>query len=341
MEQNGKVTMQMIADQLGVTKVSVSKAINNQPGVGPDLKRRILEKARELGYGGTSRRTTTAPHRLEFVISKRFFLEDEKFYSIIYYTLTKLCAERGIRLSLSVVGTTDVARLVLPPSLLLERPDGLFLGGDLGLAYSEALVQTGIPAVSIDYCHPELSIDSVVNDNFYAAYCGTSHLIARGHRQIGFVGDIEHSASVMDRFFGYRKAMRAMNLPTQDDWVIVNDDAAGGYIVSCELPDPLPTAFLCHCDMAAYYLLLRLQAAGIAVPSRVSLLSFDNTEVARNCVPMLTTIDIDKQRMAQVAFERMLNRLEHPDDPASRITLDTKLVVRDSVAPPFEPKEAE
>lgn len=330
-QENSKVTMQMIADRLGVTKVSVSKALNKQPGVGPELKQRILDTARELGYQGTARRPQAGPQKLEFIIGKRFFLEDDKFYTVIYYVLAKLCNEQGIRMSLSIVSNADEARLVMPPGLIDSRPDGIFLAGEMSLPYAQALAQSGIPAVSIDFSHPGLPVDAVVNDNFYAAYCATNHLIAHGHRQIGFVGNPAHSASVMDRYLGYLKAMRTAGLEVQDDWMVVNNDQSGNFVVQYDLPDPMPSAFLCHCDKAAYYLVVRLSSAGIAVPRQVSVVSFDNTEIGQACSPALTTVDIDKKAMAQLAFARMLARIGTPDELPVRVVLNTRLIERDSV----------
>lgn len=332
MQQNSKVTMQLIADQLGVTKVSVSKALNNQPGVGAELKQRILEKARDLGYAAGAKKPPAEPRRIEFVIGKRYFLEDDKFYTVIYYTINKLCNDRGIRLSLSIVGNSDEMRLILPPGLATDRPNGLFLAGELSLPYMRELVQTGIPAVSIDFCHPGLPVDSVVNDNFYAAYCATMHLIGRGHREIGFAGSPEHSASVMDRHMGYLKAMRSAGLPIRESWHIVNSDRNGNFAVLYDLPDPLPSAYLCNCDKAAYYLAVKLQSADIRVPEQVSLVSFDNTDISKTMSPALTTVDIDKTRMAQMAFSRLLSRIESPGEPPVRAVMDAKLLERQSVA---------
>ena len=69
------------------------------------------------------------------------------------------------------------------------------------------------------------------------------------------------------------------------------------------LPETLPTAFLCHCDMAAYQLMLKLQINGISIPDQISLVSFDNTDLSRNCKPQLTTIDINKREIAHKALQ--------------------------------------
>ena len=102
--------------------------------------------------------------------------------------------------------------MILPPSLLDEQPEGIFIAGELSVAYTSALIKTGIPIISIDFCRPDLATDSVVVDNYYGGYCAAMHLVEHG-----------------------------------------------------------PTAFVCHCDMAAYHLLVKLQNHGVAEPRRIVL----------------------------------------------------------------------
>ena len=99
---NGKVTMQMIADKLGVTKVSVSKALNNQPGISDKLRTEINKAALELGYNKHMIHKR-ASNNFAFVVPKRFFLENENFYTTIYYYLNKQCQKTGQILSNIVV----------------------------------------------------------------------------------------------------------------------------------------------------------------------------------------------------------------------------------------------
>jgi LacI family transcriptional regulator len=332
-----KITMQMIADKLGITKVSVSKALNNQPGVSSDLKKKIMEVARETGYTSVQRKPRTGPKRLEFIIRKKFFLETDKFYTVIYYTMGKLCNEKNIRLSMSIIGSSDELNIVAPPSLLDEPPDGIFICGEINAPYAAALASTNTPVVSIDFCHTDQPMDSIVVDNFYSSYCATQYLISQGHSKIGFVGDPFFAGNIMDRYLGFVKAMKMNGLPINDEWLLINNDRSGSYNVPYTLPSALPTVFLCHCDMAAYHMLVKLQNQGIVVPAQVSLLSFDNTDLSRSCIPMLSTIDIDKVKLAQLAFDQMLQRLDNPTAEPHRVVMDTKMILRDSVLPVISP----
>lgn len=327
-----KVTMQSIAERIGVTKVTVSKALNGQPGVSDELKMHILEVSKELGYSkkGSQRRLPDAK-KLALLVSKRFFLESDNFYSQIYYYLSKECIEKDIELSLYIINSKDERNLVLPFSYQSNPLDGLFLAGELNNQYINLLDKLNIPAVAIDFYNHHIKADFVISDNFYASYLATVHLIENGHKKIGFVGDPNYTSSVLDRYYGYLKAVRQHGLEYREEWNIVNNDSNGAYILDYSLPGTLPSAFLCHCDMAAWHLQQRFKTLGISVPEQVSLVSFDNTELSKNCNPPLTTIDISKREFAQKSLVQMLWRMNNRTSDPQRIYLTTKLIERDSV----------
>lgn len=330
--KNNKVTMQNIADKLGITKVSVSKALNNQPGISDELKKKILEVANDLGYFNEKKNQSTKMDKFAFLVPKRFFLENENFYTTIYYYLNKECLQKNITLSLFVVNSEEEKNLSIPPMLNKENFDGLFLAGEIDEAYLHAVANINLPMVSIDFYKPHMQIDCIITDNFYISYSATIYLIENGHTKIGFIGNPKQTSSIMDRFFGYQKALSTYNLKYLEQWNITNNDPLTGYyFLDFELPSNLPTAFVCHCDMAAYFLLQKLQGAGLSVPDDVSLISFDNTEMSKFCNPPLTTIDINKREFATKGFEQMITRIQNPDLSPQRIYINTETIIRGSV----------
>ena len=327
-----KPSMQMIADRLGISKVSVSKAIGNQPGISADLRRKVLDLAQEIGYIKDKRNQTHSTGRFAILVPKRFFIETENFYTTIYYYLNRSCMEQSLTLSLHVLNAAEEKSLTVPSSLTRLSTDGIFLAGEIDEPYLFALANLNIPMVAVDFYKPHLVTDCVLTDNFYLGYAATMHLIEMGHRQIGFVGDPRNQMGITDRFFGYQKALSTSGLELRPSWNIVNNDTSTGlYTLDVALPSDLPTAFVCHCDMAAYFLLQKLQMIGKSVPRDVSLISFDNTEISRVCSPQLTTYDIDKRQFAERALHAMQQRIEAPDDPPHRIYIETKRVDRDSI----------
>ena len=328
-----KASMQTIADRLGISKVSVSKALGNQPGIGDELRRKVFEVAQEVGYVADKRAGTKSTGRFSFLVPKRFFLENENFYTTIYYYLNRMCMEQSLSLSLHVVNAGEEKSLKIPSLVSKDATDGIFLAGEIDEPYLYSLANLQIPMVSVDFYKPHLVTDCILTDNFFIGYSATMYLIERGHRHIGFVGNPRFQVGITDRFFGYRKALATNGLDFVPEWNIVNNDpATGQYSLENPLPSNLPGAFVCHCDMAAYFLIKQLQLVGKNVPRDVSLVSFDNTEISRISIPPLTTYDIDKRQFAEKALKRMQERIARPDDPPHRIYIETRLLERDSVA---------
>ncbi len=330
-----KVTMQDIADKLGVTKVSVSKAINNQPGISDKLREQILKTSKALGYIKTKHTSESANYNLALVCPKRFFLDDESFYTTIYYYINKRCTEKGFPVSCFVINEAEEVSGKLPAQLLTGHFDGIFISGELQLHFLEQLEKIDAAKIAIDFYRPELKIDSIVVDNFLTGLEVTNYLIQKGHKKIGFVGDIHGTSSICDRYFGYLKALSLNHLPIRQDWHIYNSDRLTGlYSSDFPLPDQLPTAFVCHCDKAALVLMQKLSTRGISVPQQVSILSFDNTNVCELLVPRLTSVDINRKQIAYSSIDKMLYRINHPDAAPQKIYLGSHLIERDSVSVP-------
>lgn len=332
--QETKVTLNTIANILGVTKVTVSKALNNQPGVSEELKKKIIQTSIEVGYKPKSSvKASKSVTKLGIMVPKRFFLDTDNFYTRIYYYMNQECAALNVTLSLYVLNPEEEKQLTLPHSFVHEMDElnGLFLAGEINEAYINSLTSHTFPIVAIDFYKPELTLDSILSDNFQAGFTVTKYLYDRGHRRIGFVGNPLYTSSVMDRYCGYMKALTAYGLEFKPHWNVVNNDEHGSYLIDFELPADMPTAFVCHCDMAAYKLLLKLQSEGISVPDQVSIISFDNTDLSKTLVPALTSMDISKQNFAKEAVHLMLWRTDNPNNSARNIYLKSKLIERDSV----------
>lgn len=327
-----RVTMQDIADSLGVSKVSVSKALAGQPGTSHQLRERIQKKAFELGYRGKPR-AVLAPPPFGFCIvaAERFFFENEQFYTKLHLHLHQSCTAQKLGLDLHVIHAASESPRAFAATLERGRYDGVFVSGEIDEPYLDRLVRLQVPLVAMDFYRQSLPLDTIIVDNFIAGYTATMHLVERGHTRIGFLGDHRSTSSVSDRFFGYLKALSLSDLDFRKRWHITENYEFNMFTHRFSLPKPLPTAFVCHCDSAAYQLMLLLRGAGLAVPDDVSLVAFDNTDCSRTSSPKITTIDINKREIAERALEQMLWRLAHPSAKPQRIELATRLISRQTV----------
>lgn len=323
--------MQDIADRLNITKVSVSKAYNNQPGISDELRERIFEVGRQIGYDKAPKRSDDVHYTFAYLCPKRFFLTDESFYTTIYYYINKFCTARNFDLQCFVINDSEEQSCEIPSQLQKNMVDGLFVGGELTNDYLQKLDKLSMQKVSIDFFHNDLNMDGIVIDNFNTSFEVTNYLIAQGHRSIGFVGNIYDTFSICDRYLGYTKSLLLHRLPLRDDWHLVNNNFSGVYTTDFQLPEEMPSAFVCHCDKAAYTLIQRLEYCGFHVPERVSVISFDNTNLCNIITPKLTSVNTNLREVSERSVEQMLFKLKHPDMSRQKIYLPSELILRDSV----------
>ena len=327
-----KVTLKNIAERLNVSKVTISKAINNQPGVSERLRQEILRVANELGYAVP---TKNRFRQFGVLIRAHHYVGvgADSFYQYIVYHIERLCHDHDIKLFLRIVSEQDERDANLPDFVEEKGVDGVFLVGEFDEAFLALVTSYAIPTVAVDFAKSTMPVDHVVVDNFCAAYKMCTYLIKAGHREIGFVGDYHHSSSIADRFFGYLKGLCLNDLPYNEEWHIranLDDVCFADRTSGIRLPDPLPSAFLCHNDQAAHRFMLLLRTEGIDVPERLSVAAFDNSEYTKKH-GFLTTVSIDKDEMAARAFDLLRRRIVTSASTVNKVVLDTKIVERGSV----------
>ncbi len=348
------MTLQTIADALGVSRTTVSNAYNRPNQLNPELRRKVLETAAALGYAGPD----PAARRLRSGRSEAIGL-------LFCDTLSRAFADPAAMLFLQgLVGQTEPAGL---PLLLLAgpQPDG----GDVVGAVREAVVDSfvvyslpddhpqvnaalerRVPVVVVD--EPRLPGRSFIGvDDRGGARRAAEHLVQLGHRRFGVISlrviDDDHPGGRLDperfaagtytitreRLEGYREGLEAAGM----DWSAVpveerpaSSVAAGAVAARALLAEePRPTAILASSDLLAFGVLGVARELGIDVPGELSVVGFDDIPGAAYSAPPLTTVRQPLQEKG-VAAARVV--LERPAEPAD-IVLPTELVVRESTGP--------
>ena len=328
-----KPTMRDIAREVGTSAVTVSKAMAGKPGMSDELRTKILRKASEMGYEYPHSSRLLPREHLEvgILVPDRFF-EPDSFYAEIYKRLVKKLADLGHFGLLELLDPENEKNLELPSLLTTKHVDGLIILGEPAKAYYRKIAQEGTPTVFLDFYDEQANADAVAGDNSYGAYRLTSHLIRRGHRKIGFVGNIKATSSIMDRFLGYYRAMLNNDLPVREDWILPDREMTGG-LVKPELPAELPTAFVCNCDMTARMMIEILREKGYRVPEDISVTGFDDYPPGgENEIP-LSTFRIDTDGMIGLAVKTLLERCTGEQKPFGRLVVGGQPVYRDSEIP--------
>lgn len=319
-----KISLETIAKQLNVSIVTVHKALKNQHGVGPELRKKIIDLAAELGYA-----TPTPELNFIHIIQKDFLISmDEQYYMTIYYHLNRACTLAGAKLYFVAHDMLSATTATLRNLMQEKSITGIFLSGQMDRELLSEIEKLKKPVVCIDFYSSDYNFNYIYIDNYYAGYTLAKYLIKQGHRRIGFVGNIKFSNAIADRYFGYLRALNRFNI----EWSYhINENIERTYTTINFDSENLPTAFICHCDRAASILYSQLQKIGIRIPEDISVISFDNTDICEILTPKLTSFGIDKEIFAKQAFQLMKQAIQKKANSLNYIKLNLSLYERESV----------
>ncbi|MGN0403142.1 MAG: LacI family DNA-binding transcriptional regulator [Acetatifactor sp.] len=329
-----------IAEKMGVSSVTVSKALSGKKGVSEEMRERIREYAKELGYKQPSVARKEAASRKSYqigVLIKEGYLDKyESFYWQVYKHLCACALDSGSFAMLEIISSDMETKLIMPEILKEKKIQGLVVIGKMCKEYLERLKRTGdIPSVYLDFSDEEQDVDSVMSDGYYGAYYITNYLISQGHQELAYVGTLSASGPIMDRYLGYVKALLEHGIEPKKEWLLNDRNPETGFIEEdmIKLPDKLPDAFLCNCDLTAGRLIHKLTEKGIRVPEDVSVTGFDNCIYPGICNIEITTYEVDRKAMARQAMDLLLKRLGGKATEPETYVVSGKLVIKNSVKP--------
>jgi len=327
-----RVSMQDIADYVGVSKNAVSLALNNKPGVSDELRKKIIDVAMELGYGDFRKKTKSI-----LVLVPEYISNDSIFYNDIYWSIDREVKLNGYNSVLTSVSQEFEHKLKLPTIYHEMDFAGIILIGVFSEQYVKKIVDTGLPVLSIDHYYDNITIDSVVTANEECAYLAVKHLIDNGHREIGYIGSIEMTASLYDRWCGYKRAMERHGLPVKEEYCILKSSPLKNLLSDvAELEEALnkmdrfPTAWFCGGDRIAIALIQALSKRNISVPDDISVMGFDDLEIARLVVPSLSTVRVRRDLLSFEAVRLMIDKISNKVE-GKKISIYGELVIRSSV----------
>lgn len=327
------VSMDEIAKYFNVSKVTVSKALNDKPGVSEKLKEEIKEKANELGYRmniAAKSLKTNKSYNIGVLIAERYIGNGEAYYFGVYGKLSTKFSTLGYSTIMETLKYEDEVSLKLPQMYLDSKVDAILVLGQLNNDYLNLFNNVSIPVIYFDFYAINSAIDCVVVDNFYSGLEITQYLVDKGHKEIGFIGNIHATSSIQDRYLGYYRCLLENKLELNFNYIISDRDETG-HMVDSKLPEKLPSAFVCNCDQAAYYLVKKLKRRGLKVPDDISVVSFDDTIYSTVSDPQITTLDNNVDEMVKVATKIMLKKIENPERKYDRILVKAFIIERDSV----------
>lgn len=329
-----KVRLADIAEAVGVSTVTVHNALSGQKGVSDELRERIRKMAQELGYEKSKKEKGESQEEFQKIgvlISERYLGNHLSYYWKIYQELALAAAEKQCYTTVEAL-RLDIKTQVpeLPQMVLQNKIEGLIIIGEIDKHYIKRLKSVvSIPMVFLDFYDRELAQDAVIVDNFYGMYQMTEILFEHGLEEIGFIGSIYATSSIMDRYCGYIKAMTEHRKNVHPEWVIADRDENG--LVEFELPKRLPKAFVCNCDLAAGMLVNKLNARGLRVPEDISVVGFDNFLYPGYADMKITTYEVNTQAMVRVAIKKLMKQFRNPNSGRGLEIVSGHVVMKNSV----------
>lgn len=336
-------TITDVAQRCNVSIKTVSRVINQEPGVHPETRELVLQAVAELKYRPKLSARSLAGAR-SFLIGLLYYDPSAAFVGDFQQGATLRCREAGYHLVVESLhnDAPDLAQQVARMVSTLQ-PDGMILTPPLcdNPAVLKALRENQTPCVLVSPARDVKGMASVRMDDALAAEEITRLLIELGHRRIAFIqGPADQVASAL-RLQGYRRAMQTHGLAIDPDWVCPGDFvfASGVAAANILLNRPeRPTAVFAGNDDMALGVMAAAQRLGLAVPGELSIAGFDDSPAARLVWPPLTTVRQPKTEMARVAVEMLIATHRPATSPDAHglqhCVLPHELVVRDSTAAP-------
>jgi LacI family transcriptional regulator len=338
-----------IAKAADVSPSAVSLALNNKSGVSGELRERILDIARNMGYRSVARQEgkgAVASIKL-LKIAKHGHIINERHNAFITEYLEGIeggAKRHNYKLEVSFFNRTPVEEIVEAELVAgdAKRADGLIvLGTELSAHELSFFTALSRPTVFIDTYFPLAVFDCIDMDNGDGVFRSIEYLYQMGHRSIGLVKSSYETRNFREREEGFREAMEYFSLPVQEDFIIAVDPAyeqaaadMTHYLAHTGLQGkgPFPSAFFCMNDIIAYGCMKALREEGFAIPGDVSVTGFDDLPSSSVTEPPLTSIRVSTHQIGERALEKLSERIEGmAKGQPEKILVSGKLMIRGSV----------
>lgn len=347
-----RVTIQDIADALGLSRNTVSKAINNTGVLAEATRERVLQKAMEMGYKTFSfyppseTETPTIPTAElppvggEIALFMGRFISNSHFSSTMLDKFQHELALLGYSLSIHRVTEDNFQSRTLPLSFFRDRTSAIMCLEIFDREYCKLLEELQLPLLLVDapiasYASP-VRADILLMQNTAPIFQLVKQMKERGIKKLGFIGEQNHCRSFFERFMAFRDAMFLYELPVDPKFCLTTIHPHDEYHYKKVLArtiaemEELPELFICANDFVALDLLDALRARNLSVPDDILVFGFDDSQESKIITPKLSTCHIHSQIMGYEAVQLLMSRIKEPDLNYRIVHTETDLILRES-----------
>ncbi len=333
---NKEITIYDIAEALQVSPATVSRGLNDHPGIRKDTKKKISDMARSMGYRHNkfaSNLRSKSTKTIGVIVPRL----NSSFMSTVIAGMEKVANLHDYHLIISQSQESFKQEIDSVSTMFNSRIDGMMVSlayDTKGTNHFEEVIKKQIPVIFFDRVieHPDCT--SIVIDNKRAGFDATLHLIEQGCKRIVHVDGNLNRNVYADRFEGYKQALKEGGIAFDPSLVFNNrltdqtsSEVAEAILNMKQLPDGIFTAN----DTSAVACIQVLKKAGIKIPDDIAVVGFNNDPISRVIEPNLSTIDYPGQEMGEIAATTLINKLKKlPTGNLNSILLRHNLIVRES-----------
>lgn len=345
-----KVTIQDIANELQLSRNTVSKAINNTGVLADATREKILRKAAEMGYkqfaylplfqegaAKTAGLSILPSDKREIAMLTTQFLSSSHFSSMMLDRFQSEIDHLHSGMTIHRISPIELKEKKLPSSLNIQRTAGIICFEVFDYDYAQMLCDLDVPLLFVDTpvmdMRPPLKADRLYMENRIEIQNAVAHMVQRGKKRISFAGDKNHCQSFFERYMAYKDAVEYFGL-TEGLSTCAMPSGQQNYPVSLYETirrfKTMPDAFVCANDFVAMDLVKALNELGYSVPDDIWVCGFDDSQEASYFAPRLTSIHIHGQIMGYTAANLLMTRIEEPSLNYRTVYTETNLILRES-----------
>jgi DNA-binding LacI/PurR family transcriptional regulator len=333
--QKGPATIRDIARMLGISKSTVSRALNDHYDVNQETARKVRELAKQMEYEPNllaqhlkQKKTNTIGVIIPETINR--------FFAKAVGGIQQIANKAGYNVMICQSDETLFTEKNNLHTLLTNRVDGLLISVSRETNVYDHLqhaIDKEIPIVLFDRIVEELSTTQVFSDNYEISLEGTEHLIQQGCKRIAFIAGPQHLYNSKNRLKGYLDALEKNKLKVDDSLIIkttykVNDvEEYTRHLFSLRKK---PDGIFAINDMAAIEMMHLLKKRGLSIPNDVAILGFNNETICKYTEPTLSSIDHPAYDMGVAATELLLQQITRGDSGVQKRLIKSRLVIRES-----------
>ncbi|MFT4114917.1 LacI family DNA-binding transcriptional regulator [Silvibacterium sp.] len=331
--------MKEIAKIAGVSLGTVSHVLNGSAAVREPLRKRVMEAVDALGYQPSQLARGLRRDKTNMI---GMIIPDvtNPFFPAVVRGAEDVAFEHGYRLVLCNTDNDHSKEIAHLNELRTYLPSGLIVipsnFSDL-TTQAESYRRSGAAVVCVDRLPKDWNGDTVTADNEHGAYDATNYLLRQGHRHLAIITGPRHLTNAQQRLKGFKRALHEKKISIGPEYIQETSfDQQGGHAKTLLLLRmiPRPTAIFAGNDMIAFGAILAFREAGLRCPEDISLIGFDNLDMAEMCSPSLSSVSQPGYQMGNAAARILIDRVRGDAGPAKHVVIETALKIRESVAPP-------